>query len=126
MSFIKRDLSLTSEEIRKRHYDLHLLLGFGVGLIVGSLKAPWPITLVLSGLFALAVGFVLEGYQAVYKKAETDPADYRFTGYGGLLAAPIGILFLFIQPSGWWLFFSGTLVIFYSWYMRKKRQNKGG
>lgn len=121
MNFIKSDLSLTWQEIRKQHYDLHMLLGFGVGQIVGSLKAPWPITIVLSFLLAFVCGFFLEAYQAVFKQAETDERDYRFTSYGGIISIPVSLIFLVLGISGWWLFAMGTLIVAIACYLRNKR-----
>ena len=71
IEFIKDSIS--------KHYDLHILLGIGIGFIVASFQAPMFIHVVTSGLLAFGGGFILEGYQGMIKKAITDNNDFWCT-----------------------------------------------
>lgn len=121
MKFLKDDLATSWTEMQLNHYDLHALLGFGIGFIVGSLKAPWPVTVFLSWLAALAVGFVLEAYQGIVKKAITDNKDYRFTGYGGIVAVPFTLILTVLELNGLWLLAIGVAVVALSYLLRQAR-----
>lgn len=104
-----------------RHYDLHLLLGVGIGFIVASFYAPIFIHIVLSGLLAFGGGFTLEGYQVTYKKAKEDNNDYWSTTLGGFLSPIITIPLVLYSTPYYILLIIGIIIIITAYLLRKSR-----
>jgi len=105
----------------KRHYDLHLVLGIGIGFITASFYAPMFIHIVLAPLLAFGGGFCLEAYQSMVLKAETDNNDYISTTLGGVLSLLVTIPLVLVDTPFWLLLSIGVVLILTAYLLRKSR-----